>query len=77
MKRKMRKVSITFNKEDSEIAYLIDSEARTYSILTRQLEDGNVKEEVVTESGALGDAQNQQEIAKRIYYTLLASMKNG
>lgn len=72
----MRKVSVTFSKEDTEIAYLIDAEAGTYSVFTRQIEDGNVVEETGVETGALGDSQNQQEIAKRIYYTLLTSMKD-
>jgi len=75
MKKKMRKVLFTFTKEDKEIAYIIDAEAGTYKIVTRLLNDGDITEEIAVESGNLGNAEDREEIAKRIYYTLLTSMK--
>jgi len=72
----MRKVNFTLTTDSKEIVYLIDADKGLYSIASRDLKDGEVVEERISESGELGNLESRQEIAKRVYYILLTSMKN-
>ena len=55
---------------------MIDANKSTYQVVTRKMKDGDVIEELVAEDGTLGDAEERQGIAMRLYYTILTGMKN-